>query len=913
VNKPEQDIFSYDVKLETREQAFQLLSEGLNSKKQKVFSITAPKGSGKTTLLKKVIQNNPELEWCIGKCSQYTQLTSGGVLQDMLIHLFNLPKFYISTEELEKDAVKFFSNEFKFLNSNEITDFLNFLYNSKDGKYEDIIVNKKRMFSILYKVFEAFANTGKFVFVIDNFDFIDGFSIEFFTNFIQKKSVWKNLKLIVIYERAHQIFNYFGFDDKKIEAYVDINLAPIDFSEFEQIIERAISAGLAFSKKEKENIFNKSQGNSEFIRQSINYSFECQIADKVFILPNTFSELIDERLLLLKKNNKDAYDVLSIATILGDRIYSPLLKEIFGVSKSNFEDILSYLVKAKFLETDCENYYEFNSQKLWEAIFKHIKQDIEFENVNIKTGKVLRAFALNTSAIMAIIAQNLKENRMAFDIWTKITRLATYVGDINLYVIAQKQCLALLNEFNEDETLNIRYNISERLGKLLSEYDAEEAMEFLPDAISNAKNENNETKEIELLSYLASCCKKTENFFGNIECVDNVLKKLPNSGYEIETALIKSSKVDALIMLGNYGEVVNLVENDILPVLKSYLAKPRLDKTISLNLIFDTNLKVMHRLAKALAFQGNDRSFEVLTNLFTIVEKHKIQDEKFICELKLTLALANTMKGNFSTSFEILQEITAHYGEKFSNIENLNADKCDIINEFSTIDVINRFMLKDYEQIQETLLDCARFADDSGDKLLKHFFKLLLGKVFYDRQQAKHANEIYNEEINWFAKEKYATFALLGWYFIAQANLTMEKPKGAIDVANRALEIAQNPNINNSFFIVMLKTILAKSFMWLADYETAKIQIESALILAKKYNMNDMLSRLYLLYGKYYQELGSVESKDRIEYLKGSAKMYDRAMSIILSNTRNRSVEKEIEEQKNLLKSYCSLNGFEIT
>jgi small nuclear ribonucleoprotein (snRNP)-like protein len=141
----------------------------------------------------------------------------------------------------------------------------------------------------------------------------------------------------------------------------------------------------------------------------------------------------------------------------------------------------------------------------------------------------------------------------------------------------------------------------------------------------------------------------------------------------------------------------------------------------------------------------------------------------------------------------------------------------------------------------------------------------------------------------------------------------MEKPKGAIDVANRALEIAQNPNINNSFFIVMLKTILAKSFMWLADYETAKIQIESALILAKKYNMNDMLSRLYLLYGKYYQELGSVESKDRIEYLKGSAKMYDRAMSIILSNTRNRSVEKEIEEQKNLLKSYCSLNGFEIT
>ena len=51
----------------------------------------------------------------------------------------------------------------------------------------------------------------------------------------------------------------------------------------------------------------------------------------------------------------------------------------------------------------------------------------------------------------------------------------------------QKQCLALLNEFNENETLNIRYNISERLGKLLTEYDAEEALEFLPDAITKCQ------------------------------------------------------------------------------------------------------------------------------------------------------------------------------------------------------------------------------------------------------------------------------------------------------------------------------------------------------------------------------------------------------------------------------------------
>ena len=66
-----------------------------------------------------------------------------------------------------------------------------------------------------------------------------------------------------------------------------------------------------------------------------------------------------------------------------------------------------------------------------------------------------------------MIAHNLKKKPEWLLIsGQKTTRLASYVGDINLYVISQKQCLALLNEFNENETLNIRYNISERLEEI---------------------------------------------------------------------------------------------------------------------------------------------------------------------------------------------------------------------------------------------------------------------------------------------------------------------------------------------------------------------------------------------------------------------------------------------------------------
>ncbi len=568
-------LLTYKPKLYNREQALDKLTDGLLTKEKKIFSITGDKGIGKSTLLTKAMAklDKYNFQWCTGKCTSLSQLSPGGVIQDMLLNLFKLPNYCINNDELKKDAVKFFTNEFKFLNQDEILIFFNFLYNFQDGNYEEIINNKKRTYNILLQIFEAFTHTEKFIYVIDNFDFIDGFSIEFFTHFMQKNSNWNNLKFIAIYNEHKPINNFFNFEDKDTKAYVDINLAPLTIKELEHSIKLTGEAGTYVTEREKEVIFAKSNGNPAFVEQAISYSFDCQIADKAFLLPNNFEFLIKERLETLKKINNAAYKLLSGAAILGDKLNLALLKEIFGYKNQEFNDIISYLVKSSFVKPYSEIYYEFNNLLLWETVLKNITHNIEFEELNIKIGKALSIYTLNTNATMAMLAHNLKENRMAFDIWTKTTRLASYIGDINLYVISQKQCLALLNEFNENETLNIRYNISERLGKLLTEYDPEEALEYLPDAISHAKSNNDETKEIELLGYLALCCKKTGNYFGDVECVDNVLNKMkPNQ--ELETAMIKSTKIPSLLNIGNCGEVINLIDNDILPILDSYLTKP---------------------------------------------------------------------------------------------------------------------------------------------------------------------------------------------------------------------------------------------------------------------------------------------------------------------------------------------------
>ena len=148
--------------------------------------------------------------------------------------------------------------------------------------------------------------------------------------------------------------------------------------------------------------------------------------------------------------------------------------------------------------------------------------------------------------------------------------------------------------------------------------------------------------------------------------------------------------------------------------------------------------------------------------------------------------------------------------------------------------------------------------------------------------------------------------ALLTWYLIADAKL-FDDPREAADIAEKALDVAQNPKIDNYFFSVLLRIVMAKANFALSDLATAKIYITDAIEIAKKYGMNDLLCRLYLLYGKYFQEQGLKKSPEQAKYLEGAKKMYELAQNLF-KQTRNTHVHIEIEEAKSVLKAFMANN-----
>lgn len=896
----------YQANLVSQQNAKKILIKGINSNEKKIFSLSGKKGSGKNLVLKSIMHELKDYTWIYGKCTPITQITPGGVIQDILLNLFGLPNFCVNNEQFKKDASKFFKNEFAELNNNEIFDLLNFLYPEKEGTFENIVACKNNTFKFLNKMFDRIIESPKFILVVDNFEFIDGFSYEFLSRFIKKENVWKKLKFLLLYNEPKPAKGYFYFPTNKDEnIYLDIGILPLEYKQVVPLVEqkaKKIENFPKISQAEIQDIFKISEGNPAYINHALCLKNDCELCGQEFELSTSFKGLLEYRLALLSHLNPEAYDILIGSAIIGDKINVNLIKEIFETDNKSFKNILMYLKRMDYINPLNEIYCEFSSQLLWETILKTAKNDPNYEKINKQIFKHLAGFGMNSIAILGIIAQNLKEPQTALEIWTKNTRLASQIGDLNLYAISQKQSLALINEFDENETLKIRYNISERLGKLLANSNPTEAMDYLPDAISNAQAIGDSPREIELLAYLTSCCHRTGNYFGEVECVDSVLSKVKSDNL-IDTALIKTTKLNALLNIGNCGQVINMIDTEIIPIFEQYFRRKHNVNDPKFLIIYETWLKTYLILANALIMQGNDRSFEILTILFETIEKNNIQDDLFICKCKLALAFANTIKGNFQSSEQLLEDVLELYRENVMDNET--------IIRWNFINIINNFFRKKYHRMQEDLFQIVIFANNNGDNFTKNILKTLLGKIFKDNDNSKQAMEIYNDQIAYFAKEKMALGALLTWVLIADTTLDTEGPQNALEIAEQALQVAQNPKIDNYFFMVLLKIVIAKCFITLSDFESAKIHIENAISVAKKFSMNDMLSRLYLLYGKYFQELGLIKSEKQIEYLQNADKLYAEA-KVLVNTTQNRYVYQDIKKAQNVLNSFCKLHSIEL-
>ena len=417
-----------------------------------------------------------------------------------------------------------------------------------------------------------------------------------------------------------------------------------------------------------------------------------------------------------------SYRFLIALAILGVKFYPAILENFDNDTSNNFEQKIEKLINLGFISQINNLSFEFKTTDIWNIILANAKIDECFDEILNSLMDLLSRYKQTSPVLLAYISQKLNNIDQAFELWTMLMKQASYIGDIGLYIVAQKQALKLIENKSSAFYQRVKKNIYTRVGKLLEPIDHEASFDYLQKAILLLEDDE-DSVHIELLGYLASCSMKSGNYCGVIECIESVLNKLSRES-TFEKVLIKTRLIKPLLRLGNYGQLINIVETELLKDLEKVLIKGRNTATISIADLFEIWIDIYLDYAEALSFQGDNRAFDIIQVVEGILEKNKVADSSKFCKVNLVLALAYTIKGDFKLSNKILDDILKEY--------TLDSMDSFIVSRWNLIDILNKFFLGDYATLHSELFNVAAYANNVNDSFTKNLLKTLLAKENYN-------------------------------------------------------------------------------------------------------------------------------------------------------------------------------------
>ncbi|MCD7878495.1 MAG: hypothetical protein LUG16_01020, partial [Candidatus Gastranaerophilales bacterium] len=549
--------------------------------------------------------------------------------------------------------------------------------------------------------------------------------------------------------------------------------------------------------------------------------------------------------------------------------------------------------------------YEFKSLTLWKLIYKEAQKDLLYKENSQRLYYTLRPLTLSSNLQKLISCTEALNKDEEYIIWQETASISAKLGDTNLYIIAQKQCLKLIEEQKAEDKEEEKAQIYEKIGKLLCEKSPVEAITYLSNVLDADIKANNTQKVIDLSGYFIKSCYLTGNYFGANEACNAVIaaiKGVDSDVSDLEIALIKTRKLNALFNIGNSEQIVNLVKEEILPELNKGLISLEITmeyKSLVINAWFTSNLV----LAMAYGQQGNNEIFNTITELRQFCEKYEYNNFINNTRIDLIEAFANTVIGQIAKSNELLNIISEKYKSK--NMEP------KLLAQWNFLNIINRVLSGQFEDLKGDLFELAAFANNINEHFIKNIVKLILGYVIKEDGNIKKALEIYQEEITYFAKEKVAIGALLAWALIVKLNTESGDYDKALNTAQRALEIAQSPKINNYFFIIYFQKFIAEIYLRKEDFSSAKMYIEKAVMLAKQFDLKYQIIELYIFYGSYLEAFMRTNKNYSRDYVKLSAEMYDKALKSAKELQINNLIELAAQKLSGF-KTFCQLNSINL-
>lgn len=880
----------------------------------KGISINAPRGTGKSHILNVIYKKleNSDIAILPSRCSAMSQVAPMGLFQDAFLNMFNLPfsvkNYRQVVDELRGMVKKYIPFNF---DKNKIETLINLLYPTNEAFYESLEENKEKTFSDIKDILEALRLNSKLLLTIDDFDLIDEMSFEFLTYLIENNFFTDGSKFLICYRNQNSMNMYIPENILPHENCLDITIKRREIGSVRSFIKKHLGEVSVCPRKISDQIIMNAKGDLAYTGQVLFHLIETKRIklskgkfvyskkDEDYFVPQTMADIMKERLGFLYKKSKTQFFILNLASFLGGKFTKTIIQDVIDTRDDEFNSAIIALVTGGYITQIDNETYAFKNSLVWTNIYIIARENPEMKPYVEALLKVLLNRINSSPALSALLAQTVGSKQLAFTLWTQNLKLASAIGDTALYIISQKQSLINITGSGVPLEKYIENNIFERLGKLTYQKAPESAVEYLSNAIVDAKSKNDSKKVIELSGYLAEACRVSQKYTNVIETIDNVLGFFNSKAKsELQTALIKTRKIESLLKTGNYEEVINIVNTEVNPQLSDIIKSKKKLQFISKENLYETWIKSNIFLAEAYAYQGNPLTFE----LISLIEKEIFKDSKNVNidlekKLKLVCALGYTIKGIYTQSEEILHTLI----KEFSKDDNI------LISKWNMITIFNKILRHDFENIKEDLFEAVTYANNIGDNYTKNILKTVLAYVILEEGDALRALEICQEEMGYFSSEKIALGALIAWYISAKATLKISGPDKTIEICEKSIEIAQSTKINTIWFKVLFQLLMIDCYIIKDDLESAKMYLELTSQDVNQNELNYFMLQIVRLRAIIMQEsIDKVEAEKKKELAKTVIMTFEKAITLSTKLNLTYMTEK-IQKELTSFKASCKL------
>jgi len=895
-------------------EAQELLNKAISLVEQSdknIIAICGEEGMGKTTIVSALINalSQKQMMSLYSECSELTKIAPFGAIRDSLLRLLTLPDFHPDMPAyFSEQSKKLFASNFPGLTPQEVTDFMNFLYPSLSADYKDLYRNKAKTYLLLENILKSVASNNNIILIIDNYNLIDSSSYEFINNLISKNIINNNLKLVITYQERKSAKYY--FDEKFINSDIFESLAILNMNEVQvsKMVQNFVNTD-----KIPEDVLtvinNNGNGNIFFTEQYLALLFDVgyivlnqnimyfNTDVQLPYAPNNIEEIIKARLNVIQI--KELKESLYAASVLGYKFDRNIFAEVMEYSSEQADEVLGKLSELMYIQKSTNYEYSFKNMILWNTVFDEAQTVPNFKPLCKKIYYTMGKYGLSNVTVKATIAKHRDEAESSFQSWKVAADTAAYLGDEYIYTICSDQWLIASGYSESSEQItDAQIEVLENLGRLYAFDKPEAAVKYLVKPILFAQKQQNIPKMIELSAYMIKACNTVNNYNGILETIDMILSA--DTGMQpIEKAIILSKKMPALFVLGNCEEAINLANNDLLPVLEEELSKN--NNSEQMVELFDIWFDVSVSLANIYSLQGNSVSLSYIANIEETLKMNNFQNEQYSIRLTLAKAFANVISGNINECFIALNSLSE---------AELNNNKL-YQSDYNIILSLAKIISGQSESLKQKLYEYAMYSDDNFDEFGKHVFKMIFAKLLFMSGDYLKSIEIFNEELNFFAKEKIVTGALVSWLYISSINLKTGSIESAENMALKALEVAQNPKFSQYHISIYLQKLIAEINIEKGDFDAAKMYMEKGMLIAKQFGLELAQAEIYKLYIKLLRHLIMNTDVDVAETTNKINQFYKAAISI-LKNIRLDSVLHDIQEEYDSFVNYCQKNSIQL-